>query len=212
MYTHFMTVKSMKVMMSNEQIDGIEKYLSKDDIMLEYGSGGSTLHFSQFVDKYYSIEHDKNWYRDVKLKIFTDSIIYNHVNPNYDGEDMGSIYAKQQLSIEERESILNQYPLCEENDTYSCIGRYSQFSNYINYIDNLNVKYFNKVLIDGRSRTVCAYKILPFIDSDSLVFIDDFYRLSYGNTTRGDIEFGEQFFTAYEKVERIDTLLVARKK
>ena len=47
----------------------IEKYLSPETIMLEYGSGGSTLYFSKFVKEYYSIEHDKKWYDEIKIKI-----------------------------------------------------------------------------------------------------------------------------------------------
>lgn len=48
--------------MNNPEIRFIEKFLTKTDVMLEWGSGGSTIHFSKFVDEYYSIEHDKLWY------------------------------------------------------------------------------------------------------------------------------------------------------
>ncbi len=37
----------------------IEFYLQPGKVMLEWGSGFSTLWFSQFVGQYYSIEHDK---------------------------------------------------------------------------------------------------------------------------------------------------------
>ena len=76
----------------------------------------------------------------------------------------------------------------------------------------LNVKKFDKVLIDGRSRTVCAYKILPYLHKDSIVFIDDFFRDSYSGRLRGTVEFGEQFFNKYEQVERIETMLVGKKR
>lgn len=51
----------MKPWLTNYQIQKIESYLKKEHIMLEYGCGGSTLHFSKFVKTYISIEHNKEW-------------------------------------------------------------------------------------------------------------------------------------------------------
>ena len=62
-------VNEMKVSMSNHEIEIIKKYLNKDIIMLEWGSGGSTTYFPQFVKKYYSIEHDKVWFDRVKNEL-----------------------------------------------------------------------------------------------------------------------------------------------
>jgi hypothetical protein len=39
----------------------IEKYLTKDDVLLEWGSGNSTLYFSGIVKKVITIEHDIDW-------------------------------------------------------------------------------------------------------------------------------------------------------
>ena len=52
----------MQPWMSKEEIKLIEKYLNKNQVVLEWGSGGSTAHFSKFVKEWYSIEHDKDWY------------------------------------------------------------------------------------------------------------------------------------------------------
>ena len=41
----------------------LDKNLSKDMIIFEYGSGLSTLYFSTKVNKIISIEHDKKWYK-----------------------------------------------------------------------------------------------------------------------------------------------------
>ena len=56
----------MDIMMSGIQISAIYGYLNKTDTVLEYGSGGSTTHFSKYVKHYYSIEHNKEWYEKVK--------------------------------------------------------------------------------------------------------------------------------------------------
>ena len=55
-----------KVWMSQTEIDMIESYLKPESLMLEWGCGGSTFHFSQFVEKYYSIEHHEKWFGIVK--------------------------------------------------------------------------------------------------------------------------------------------------
>jgi|694.fasta_scaffold02536_11 glycosyltransferase involved in cell wall biosynthesis len=67
-----------KPWMSDTEISTITKYLNKNDIMLEWGSGGSTNYFPQFVDRYYSIEHDKNWYNEISGGVPTN-VIFNLV-------------------------------------------------------------------------------------------------------------------------------------
>ncbi len=52
--------------MNQKEVELIEKYLNKDTIMLEWGSGGSTLYFSKKVKTLYSIEHDKTYYNKIK--------------------------------------------------------------------------------------------------------------------------------------------------
>ena len=44
----------------------IEKYLNPNVIMMEWGSGGSTIEFSKQVKEYYSVEHNLEWYNEVK--------------------------------------------------------------------------------------------------------------------------------------------------
>ena len=59
--------------------------LTDETIMLEWGSGGSTLEFSSIVDKYYSIEHDKEWYKNIsnKLKSYPlNDVTYRYVEQN----------------------------------------------------------------------------------------------------------------------------------
>ena len=51
--------------MSDNDKFTILKYLHQDDTMLEWGAGGSTLYFSQFVKAYYSIEHNEKWFKQI---------------------------------------------------------------------------------------------------------------------------------------------------
>ena len=45
------------IMMESSETDVIKSFLDKDKIMFEYGSGGSTLYFSNYVKHLYSAEH-----------------------------------------------------------------------------------------------------------------------------------------------------------
>lgn len=45
----------------------IEKFLNKNDVLLEWGSGNSTLYWSGLVKKIISIEHDKNWINHIEI-------------------------------------------------------------------------------------------------------------------------------------------------
>lgn len=67
--------------MSDKQIQTIESYLKNDMIMLEYGAGGSTVHFAKFVKKYISIEHDLNWVKKIQHYILDNVELY-YCSPN----------------------------------------------------------------------------------------------------------------------------------
>ncbi len=67
----------MDVWMHKSEIELIEKYLKPEYTMLEWGGGGSTLHFSKLVSKYYSIEHDTTWYNNLKKEIPSNVKLYN---------------------------------------------------------------------------------------------------------------------------------------
>ena len=73
----------MDIIMLKKQL--ILDCLTDKTIMLECGSGGSTLEFSSIVYKYYSIEHDKEWYKYIsnKLKSYQlNNVTYKYVKQN----------------------------------------------------------------------------------------------------------------------------------
>lgn len=143
----------MKPWMSGIEIATIEKYLKSTDVFLEWGSGGSTLYFSQFVQEYTSIEYDIKWYNNI-----TEYISINKLqNINY-------IYCPPDNNVI---PPINSYRSKKED-----------FITYVNIIDSLPQKIYDKVLIDGRSRVACAKKILNYLHNDSLIFIHDFFKRS----------------------------------
>ena len=52
---------SFRPLMHEHEYKFIEKFLNKNDTLLEFGSGNSTIYFSGIVKKVISIEHDVDW-------------------------------------------------------------------------------------------------------------------------------------------------------
>ena len=128
------------------EIEAIEARLDPSFVMLEWGSGGSTIRFSQSVARLYSIESDAGWFGVVEAEIRTRelaNVTLSYVRPN---------------------------------DQRTKPSTYAQFADYIEHAGILAVPRFDAVLIDGRARPQCARFILPFIDRASVVFIHDFYK------------------------------------
>ena len=53
--------ESFRPLMNEWEYKFIEKFLTPDDVLLEWGSGNSTLYWSGIVSKVISIEHDIDW-------------------------------------------------------------------------------------------------------------------------------------------------------
>ena len=134
----------MQPWMSDEEIKLIEKYLNKDQLALEWGSGGSTAHFSKFVKEWHSIEHNKSWCEQV-MESKPDNVEIHFVGPDHkmEGSSPSSLLEK-----ESRWGVSSKWPLNEN------------FMIYSNYVKKLNKK-FDVVLVDGRSRKWCALNVIP---------------------------------------------------
>lgn len=139
--------------MRKNEINLIKSYLGKDKVVLEWGSGGSTIEFSKHVKKYYSIEHDFDWYQKVFKNIGENVKLY-YVPPNF---------------IEP-----NWVPARE-------LEKYEDSRSYIEFISNIGSfgKKFDIVLVDGRARAYCAIAALPYLLDDAIVFMHDFEEVCY---------------------------------
>jgi len=135
----------MKAWMDDREKLLITKHFSPDKVMLEWGSGGSTIEFSPQLKKYYSIEHNKEWFNKVNNEI--QRLNYKNVNYNYIAQNLP------------RNSDGRQ-------------SEYNQFKDYIDIVDTFNTK-FDIVLIDGRARRLCAKKIIPYLNPGATIIIHD---------------------------------------
>jgi hypothetical protein len=134
----------MQAWMHPKEKELITKHFSPQKTMLEWGSGGSTVEFSPQLKEYYSNEHNLEWYNKVKEEI--ESLSYSNVNYNY--------VPQNNPNLDDRQS------------------EYHMFKDYLDIVDTFNTK-FDIVLIDGRARRLCAKKIIPYLNKDSIIIIHD---------------------------------------
>ena len=153
--------------MSEEEIALIERYLKNDFSMLEYGCGGSTLHFSPLVKKYYSIESDKEW-ADKVMEERPPNIQLLLARPKA-SEDVIKVCERE---MKQREDY--------SWDTLFETSFYKIFDEYVNGHEYFDTKpkppnaQFDVVLIDGRARQHCAKSVYNIIDENAVVFVHDF--------------------------------------
>lgn len=72
--------------MHRKEIDLVKSYLHTSYKMFEWGCGGSTLYFSEYVRLYRSIEHNLQWFQKIKPQIKENTELY-HINNSNDYKD-----------------------------------------------------------------------------------------------------------------------------
>lgn len=149
------------VLMPSVEIDTVVKHLLNVDTYLEWGSGGSTLNFAPFARiSAHSIEHDAGWC-DRLLDKLNASAEYARIHYHCVRVENGYRHWGKSSSFEE--------------------GTYYQFDKYVDLVDNLGVKAFDFVLIDGRARVPAAIKVLAYVTPESRVVLHDAARLFEGS-------------------------------
>jgi hypothetical protein len=174
----FLTQNNISVWMYGKEVEMVLKYLKPQSTVFEWGSGGSTLLFSRYVKKYVSVEHNLDWYFEIKNIIDKNKIsnIDNYLVdiPKGVPTKKDKFYDKWQKEI----NILSKENLNTIPKLDYCLYPKKKYTwgEYIDIIDEIspNTKY-DFVFIDGRARADCAFKALEYIHDDSIVFIHDFF-------------------------------------
>ena len=150
---------SGSVLKDKSEVEFILENLDLDKIMVEWGSGYGTLFFSNYVKKYYSIEHNKVWY---------DKIVKEY-RPN-----LKVFLAPQQDGVQDR---IHEDKNCDWE--YVLETKYAKgYSEYIERFSSITEDP-DLVLIDGRARTACAKYIHDKIKRTCKVIIHDWNRKHY---------------------------------
>jgi hypothetical protein len=151
--------------MNFETIEFLQKIISSDFKIFEFGGGGSTKFFYKRSSFLHTTEHDKDWY-----EYFTKEI------KNEDPTKWKSELHVPTLDTSEQfKSISN--PL----DYYSDDVNFKQhsFKDYASSISSYPDSYFNLVLVDGRVRPSCIYHSFNKIASGGYLCLDNSEREYY---------------------------------
>lgn len=153
--------------MNYEAISHLKKILHKEMLVFEYGSGYSTIFFALRTKKIVSIEHNHNWYLNVK-SIFNknkiENIEYKLIEPE--------LLDEQSVKNRDFTDFNLFFTSDEEYKNY-------KFEAYVKEIDNYPDKFFDLIVIDGRARPACIKHSLAKVKSDGIILIDNTEREYY---------------------------------
>lgn len=142
-------------------IDFLKERITKDLLVFEYGSGGSSIWFSKHAKSVDSVEHHPQWHQEI-LKQTAN----NH--------DLTINIKLAELKPEHQ--ALDYHTLAFLRD--------SDGNNYINQIEKSNKKY-HLVIVDGLFRNDCITIATQFLTNDGIIILDNtnyFKELSDGIT------------------------------
>jgi hypothetical protein len=146
-------------------IDFIKKIISKEMIVYEFGTGGSTLFFANRAKKIISVEHDPLWMEKISNAIKKRG--YNNwqgnlIEPIKDNE----FYKKDPSNPDDYISSSKDF-----------LGM--SFEKYVRKLDEFPDNYFDIIFIDGRARPSCFKHSLPKLKTNGYIFWDNTDRNHY---------------------------------
>jgi hypothetical protein len=142
----------------------IDRKLSKNMRVFEYGSGGSTLFFCRRAQYVISVEHDRSWYELVKTRLEKKNITNwegTLIEPEFAGHASQSIADPLEYGTDDPE--LTQY----------------RFKNYASSIDSFPDRSFDWIIVDGRSRPSCMQHAMPKLKPGGYLLLDNSDRDYY---------------------------------
>ncbi|MCA9092290.1 MAG: hypothetical protein KDA68_02290 [Planctomycetaceae bacterium] len=156
-----------------EYLSGI---LRPTDRVFEWGSGGSTLYIASRVRELVTVEHDREWFERVQLRM------QEKQRSNWMG------------FLEEPDSVESDTSRSAEvwSDYLSSDERYqkSSFENYAKRIDEYADGSFNLVSVDGRARPSCIHHAIPKVAPGGVLMLDNAERDYYAPACKEMIEGG----------------------
>jgi hypothetical protein len=144
----------------------LDEFLKPTSVVFEWGSGGSTLFFSQRVRQLVSVEHDRGWFDRVAAMLNGTAA----TNCDYRLREPVSIVS----------GVPGQQGACIEPYRSSQTGYESMdFKGYVTVVDSFPDEYFDLVFIDGRARTSCIRHALRKVRRNGALMLDNSDRERY---------------------------------
>lgn len=98
-------------------IDFITERLSNNMVVLEYGSGNSTLFYASYVRKVYAVEHDEAWFKEISGRV-PENVSIEYVELTGDGR-----YTRFAATLSDRPDII----IVDGRERVNCIKEGTDF-------------------------------------------------------------------------------------
>ena len=141
----------------------LERLLTPEMRVFEYGSGGSTLYLAPRVAELVSVEHDPDWHAKVQARVGNRSEL---------------------MLVPSTEEEPGDYASADERDQ----GR--SFRAYAEAIDRFPDGYFDLLLIDGRARASCFRHGRAKVRAGGWIVLDNSDREPYTSVVSAAREAG----------------------
>ncbi len=138
-----------------------KKYLEKDMVGAEFGSGSSTLFFAPRISKLYSVEHNEEW--------------YHLINEKLTGLNCSNVDYRFVVQNDKSDFVDDVFDLEEKRDFE--IRR--DYVNYFRALNDIKDHSLDFAIVDGRARTECCHEILPKIKKGGILILDNSERKRY---------------------------------
>jgi len=156
---HLNSIQDRKPWVTFGAIDWLSKRINKDWYVFEFGSGGSTLFFSDHEVKLVSVEHDPMWYENVQAVLRNEGKL---------------VKCDYRLACPD---------LCEAGTPVMPSNRYSasnaDYKRYVETIDEFPDETFDLSFVDGRARMECVRQSVNKVKKGGYILLDDSYRDDY---------------------------------
>jgi hypothetical protein len=162
--------------MTKNELDHLYSFINKDSIVLEIGSGYSTLELSKRAKFVVSIEHNDIWYNKIKEELKDiENVAYCLRRPNKHFNEGG-----------------------EDGD-------WGSFKDYLNLVSSYPYNSFDIVIIDGRARVECAYIGYKYYPK-ATYFLHDYQKPEDYNGGRSWRKGYERVLDIFTLIEKVDSL------
>lgn len=141
------------------------RWLTKDMVGAEFGSGISTLFFAKRTNKMVSIEHFEPWYKKVKT-LFAQKKV-NNVDYKFIPQD--------KLAKPNHKHWLYEKSGLKPKD----LSIRWEYTNYFGALNEFDDGYFDFILVDGRARPECVFATIDKLKSSGLMVLDNSERYRY---------------------------------
>lgn len=160
-YAFFRRMNKPAPWLSPTSILFFKKYLEKDMVGAEFGSGSSTLFFAPRISKLYSVEHNEEW--------------YHLINEKLTGLNCSNVDYRFVLQNDKSDFVDDVFDLEEKRDFE--IRR--DYVNYFRALNDIQDHSLDFAIVDGRARTECCHEILPKIKKGGILILDNSERKRY---------------------------------